>query len=224
MVDDHILNAFENNVECEVALVFFDIAGFEKITMTMRGSKEIAAFIQEYYDVVIPSIYEEGGVVEKLIGDGIIAMFGEPFLRIPLVAPTKPYEMPELLARAEAAAMVAIEKMHGKGYQLRCALHTGAVFFARAGADKYEEYTMIGKPLTDLWRLEAAATGKGGIWFYSGTTYDAVVEAQVERRKALIRCGEPVPPSRWQLAKPEFVEVPGLGRREIRQLKYVAQR
>lgn len=70
---------FENGKDADVALLFIDICNFSTKNGHLNG-KQISDFFDEYYDIVIPIIYEFGGEIDKIIGDGIICIFGQPFL------------------------------------------------------------------------------------------------------------------------------------------------
>jgi class 3 adenylate cyclase len=62
-----------------VVLLFIDIVSFSKKT-NISNPKKLKKYLDEYYKKTIPLIHSYGGVVDKIIGDGIICLFGEPFL------------------------------------------------------------------------------------------------------------------------------------------------
>ena len=60
-----------------LTIVFWDISGFSNLCETLKDHLElIAEFLREYLEVATRIIHEFGGVVDKFIGDGILAYFG----------------------------------------------------------------------------------------------------------------------------------------------------
>ena len=60
-----------------MTVVFWDISNFSKLTEVFKDHPElIAVFLNEYLGVAVPIIHEYGGIVDKFIGDGILAYFG----------------------------------------------------------------------------------------------------------------------------------------------------
>jgi class 3 adenylate cyclase len=72
---------FQKRKKVKAVLLFIDVTSFSQRFQT-KPSDEIAAFLDEYYHKVIPIIIESGGEIEKIMGDGIICVFGEPFLSL----------------------------------------------------------------------------------------------------------------------------------------------
>jgi adenylate cyclase len=57
--------------------VFWDISHFSDLSEKLKQYPElIAVFLNEYLAIAIPIIHEYGGVVDKFLGDGILAYFG----------------------------------------------------------------------------------------------------------------------------------------------------
>jgi len=60
-----------------LTLVFWDISHFSDLSEKLKQYPElIAVFLNEYLTMAIPIIHEYGGVVDKFLGDGILAYFG----------------------------------------------------------------------------------------------------------------------------------------------------
>jgi hypothetical protein len=160
-VDDKILRFFEEQESATVVLLFIDITNFSNICRAFSNSL-LAIYLDQYYDAVIPVIYRHGGEIEKIIGDGIIAVFGQPFLDA---------DYDKLLEKADLCAkdiIIDLEKSH---HQVKIAYHEGTVMYYKNKALNYPEYTMIGKPLTELFRLESVARNNS-ITFYDTCKYD----------------------------------------------------
>ncbi|SHK59238.1 adenylate/guanylate cyclase domain-containing protein [Alicyclobacillus tolerans] len=166
---------FDQRRKYEVVLTFIDISGFSKQTKDMSAD-EIAAVLDMYYANVIPLIYEYDGVVEKIIGDGIIAIFGEPFIQNE--------NLYYYLRRAENFCRDAILTLNDLDIPSKCALHHGEVmYYSTVGvSDDYLDLTIIGEPITELFRLESVSQD-GCLNYYSDTVYRQMVESDVKKPK-----------------------------------------
>jgi len=160
-LDDRILLFFENQTSADLVLIFIDITGFSTKCRNLTNS-QLASYLDNYYDVVIPVIYAHGGEVEKIMGDGIIAIFGQPFLT---------NAKDELFAKADKCAKDLIMLLRGTDKEVKVALHDGSIMYYKNKTLNYAEYTVIGKPLTELYRLESVALNNS-ISYYHISGYD----------------------------------------------------
>jgi len=195
-----VLGAFERKQRSRVTLAFIDVTGFSVRTAEL-SAEDIVQILETYYETLIPMIYERGGEVEKVMGDGVIAVFGEPFIDS------------DGMREADRCCMKAIETFYGSDLEVKCAVHPGEVIYYPIGVDPYEEYTMIGPAMTELYRLESVCR-KNAIGFYSGTPYDTMQMADVEWSK------DGDGPRAWVLSKGVAVNLPGVNRDEMRFLRY----
>ena len=156
-----LIKYFDQSREEDVALLFIDITSFSK-TISGWTNARIKRFLDDYYEIIIPIIYKNGGEIEKLMGDGIIALFGKPFLDLP---------NPEHVYRAEKCAEEAIRKFYDSDKNVKVAIHTGKVNYYKVPGEHYGEYTIIGQPITDLYRLESVSK-PNAINFFDGSNYD----------------------------------------------------
>ena len=58
-------------------VLFSDVRSFTTITETL-GAQGTVALLNEYFDIMVGAISEQGGMVDKFIGDAIMAGFGIP--------------------------------------------------------------------------------------------------------------------------------------------------
>ena len=63
--------------ETIATLLFSDVRSFTTITETL-GAQGTVALLNEYFDIMVEAISEQGGMVDKFIGDAIMAGFGIP--------------------------------------------------------------------------------------------------------------------------------------------------
>ncbi len=156
-----LIKYFDEGKEEDVALLFIDITSFSK---TIQGwtNTQMKIYLDDYYTEIIPIIYKYGGEIEKLMGDGIICVFGKPFLTL---------DTPEYVYKAEKCAEAVIKKFHGTNKNVKVAIHKGTINYYKVPGEHYGEYTIIGQPITDLYRLESVSKANA-INFYKKSPYD----------------------------------------------------
>jgi len=159
-----LLKYFESSPKEEVVLLFIDITGFSKIIKD-KTSLYLRSYLNDYYSKLIPIIYQYDGQIEKIMGDGIICVFGNPFIK------QKPISW--IVGYAENCAKDAIKLFKDSDKAVKVALHIGDITYYKIPSDYYEEFTMIGSPLTELYRLESVSFGDS-INFYKGSKYDSL--------------------------------------------------
>jgi class 3 adenylate cyclase len=62
---------FDYGLPADVVLLFIDVCDFSERYSDLNG-EEIGEYFDKFYDIVIPIIYEFGGEIDKIMGDGII--------------------------------------------------------------------------------------------------------------------------------------------------------
>lgn len=133
-------------MEIEACVLFVDIADFST-KMKGQSARKTAAFLEDFYRVVIPTIYGFGGLVDRIAGDGIVAIFSPK-----LTASTS------LSIHPLRAAEQIVRSCHGKPYEAKAAISWGNVLLCETGITAvYEDLTVIGEPLTVAYRLEEVA-------------------------------------------------------------------
>ncbi len=109
-----------------------------------------------------PDHLQAWGEIEKIIGDGIIAVFGQPFLEESEIG---------LLNRADSCAKEIVIISKSTYQEVKIALHEGEIMYYKNSSLNIPEYTVIGRPITELFRLESVALNNS-ISFYSEGKYD----------------------------------------------------
>lgn len=181
----------------EVTVMFTDIVGF---TMEAEDlpEDETASFLNEHFAILARCIEDEGGVIDKFIGDAIMATWGA-IKRIPDHADC-----------AMAAALAIARALHEdnlrrvaqgrKPVRLRIGLHSGSVVVGNIGSPERINYTVVGDTVNTAQRMEQL--GKQ----YMSDSEEIVVLATGATVKALIdppRFAEPL------AGAPELHEVRG---------------
>jgi adenylate cyclase len=140
--------------ETRIVTVFFsDIAGFSTFSETMTPA-DLVALMNTYLSAMTDIIEEQGGFVDKYIGDAIVAVFGAPG------------DDPGHAANAVTAALRCEERLSElnrskaafKGQTLgqRIGLHSGEALLGNIGSRRRFNYTVIGDTVNLASRLEGA--------------------------------------------------------------------
>ena len=154
--------------ETVATILFSDVRGFTTITETL-GAQGTVTLLNEYFDIMVEAISEQGGMVDKFIGDAIMAGFG-----IPLA-----HDDDE--DRGVRAGINMIKRMwdwniirenDGKmPIEMGLGLNTDKVVSGNIGSSKRMDYTMIGDGVNLAARLESACKSYSARILISEFTY-----------------------------------------------------
>jgi len=147
------------------ATIFFsDIRSFteksEIFTKTFGdgASSRIVKWLNEYFTYMVDCVEKTGGVVDKFIGDAVMAHWGTAFTAGSAAADAVNAIKASLMMRA---ALYKLNKQREKDdpgnpeIRIGCGLNTGIVTAGQIGSDKRMEYTVIGDPVNLASRTEA---------------------------------------------------------------------
>lgn len=127
----------------EVTLLTCDIRGFTKQSEKLTPV-ETVAWVNRYLEEVCPAIVSAGGVIDKFMGDGVLAFFeGGGHAGRALQA-----------ARGVIAAAGRVKGPTGGPIRVGAAVHTGVVLVGTIGPRSRREYTIISDTVNTLSRLE----------------------------------------------------------------------
>jgi adenylate cyclase len=155
-------------------IVFSDIRSFTSISEKM-DAKSLVSLLNEYFTEMVDAITEEQGVVDKYIGDAIMAVYGAPV----------PKKGDALRAVRSAIAMRKAlgrlnERLAARGIapiRTGIGIHTGEVVAGNIGSERRMEYTVIGDAVNVALRLEAATKELNVPVLISEVTYHLVEDA-----------------------------------------------
>jgi adenylate cyclase len=141
-----------------VTVLFSDIRSFTTISEHL-GPQGTVAFLNEYFELMVDIIQREGGMLDKFIGDAIMAGFGVPVAH------------EDDVDRAVRAAIAMIKTLRawnveraaeGKpAVDIGIGLNTDNVVSGNIGSKKRMDYTMIGDGVNLASRLESACKQYG---------------------------------------------------------------
>ena len=127
----------------ELTLLTCDIRGFTTMSQKLTPADTVA-FINAYLEIVCPAIVSAGGVIDKFMGDGVLAFFeGGGHAGRALNA-----------ARLIASLSGRVKTKAGDVIRIGVAVHTGQVLVGTIGPRSKREYTIISDTVNTLSRLE----------------------------------------------------------------------
>ena len=151
-----------------LTILFSDIQGFTRLSENM-ASQQVIGFLNTYMTAMTTIIEEEGGIIDKFIGDGIMAVF----------TPTSEDDNHAL--RAVRAGMRMQKQLYSlrqewatsrpelAGMQIRVGVNTGEVVSGNIGSETRMDYTVVGDNVNVASRLESVS--RAGEVCISESTY-----------------------------------------------------
>ncbi|MBU0970038.1 MAG: GAF domain-containing protein [Proteobacteria bacterium] len=137
----------------EATVLFSDIRGFTTLTETY-GAQGTVSLLNEYFTIMVDCIQRQSGMLDKFIGDAIMAGFGIPI-------PGKDDE--DCALRAAISMIIELNKWNlerirqGKvPVHMGIGLNTDRVVSGNIGSPKRMDFTMIGDGVNLAARLESA--------------------------------------------------------------------
>ncbi|HEY2619345.1 MAG TPA: adenylate/guanylate cyclase domain-containing protein [Acetobacteraceae bacterium] len=137
----------------EITALFTDIENFTSMT-ERAGPADLVALLDAYFDVATRIITDHGGMIDKIVGDAIHAIFNAPF------------ELEDHPRRAVAAALALLQATEevrrlplGQRLALgrtRIGIETGPAIVGDVGGSRKLDYTAHGNAINAAARLEAA--------------------------------------------------------------------
>ena len=152
-----------------VTILVSDVRSFTALSAEMEPD-EVVRMLNEMFDAFVPIVFEYDGIVDKYVGDSVLAVFGSP---------EKDDDQCEKAVKAALEMQRAVRKL-GEGRKVRrlpvfdvgISVHTGAVIHGFIGSTERLEYTVIGDTVNRASRhCDGAAAGEVVI---SQTVYERV--------------------------------------------------
>ena len=177
--------------ESEGTVFFSDIRSFTTLSEEL-GVKGTVEMLNEYFSIMVECIQNEEGMLDKFIGDAIMAVFG---------APISHDDDPDRGVRAAIQMMLELKKLnkkrmnngllpidHGMG------LNTGQIVSGNIGSEKRMDYTVIGDAVNLAARVESSCKKYGAHILISEPTFKSLKATYRTRQvDKLIVKGKTVP-------------------------------
>ncbi|CUX02140.1 Adenylate cyclase protein [Agrobacterium genomosp. 2 str. CFBP 5494] len=157
------------------AIMFVDVRDFTRYSETATA-QELAKVLSEYRRIVAGTVFAYGGTVDKFIGDGVMAVFGQP------------KSQPDDVSRALACAMKLVGALHEwrmanieqglPALATGIGLHYGTVLGGVLESGFHDEFTVMGDPVNVAKRLDIVAKDLQSPLVVSTIVLDQVPGAQ----------------------------------------------
>jgi len=171
-VDELLANPDEvmlGGANCLVTVLFSDIRGFTSMSEQLNP-EIVVQILNEYFGDMTPIVFDHQGLLDKFMGDGMMALFGVP------------YPIDDAAANAVSAAIMMQRGMAMLNTDLKTlglseiaigiGINTGTVTVGYIGSRERTDYTAIGDAVNLAARLEKQA--EPGQIIISRSTLDAV--------------------------------------------------
>jgi adenylate cyclase len=133
----------------DASIIFVDIVGSTTLA-EMLPPDEVVDLLNAFFDVVVRTIHDEGGWVNKFEGDGALCVFGVP-------GQTDNHRERALrAARRLQREMEALAERH-RGLAAGIGVSSGTVVAGNVGAEERFEFTVIGRAVNEAARLTELA-------------------------------------------------------------------
>ncbi|MGH9570188.1 MAG: adenylate/guanylate cyclase domain-containing protein, partial [Candidatus Angelobacter sp.] len=156
-------------VNQKVTVMFADIRGFTTISEALEPG-QIVEILNEYFTRVSDVIFDHGGMIDKYIGDAVMAVFGAPISkgRDAVGAVETAIQMQRLVAEMNRDA----RERRWPELRIGIGINTGVVTVGNIGSPRRLDYTVIGDTVNIASRLMESASG--GKILISGPTADEI--------------------------------------------------
>jgi adenylate cyclase len=180
-VMEHLLNGKVSlgGETLPVTILFTDIRSFTTISEKM-DAQALVGLLNEYFTEMVGIVMQEDGVVDKYIGDAIMAVFGAPVPK-----PDDPANAVRAAVRMRHALRHLNERLKERGLaplRTGIGIHTGEVVAGNIGSEARMEYTVIGDAVNLASRLESSTKELGVNILISEDTYQLVKDKVVARQ------------------------------------------
>ena len=151
----------------QVAVMFVDFRSFTAGARS-RSPRQVVDRLDGAFGTLVDILDRHGGIVNKFLGDGFLALFGAPL------------EAPDAAQRAVAAAremLEANERLNrDSSWPLRIGIgiHFGEVVAGNVGSPRRKEYTVIGDTVNFAARLEALNKEFNSQFLISAAVHEAL--------------------------------------------------
>jgi adenylate cyclase len=144
----HALEKHPGGAEVDVSLLFADVRGSTALAETI-GAAEYSRLMARFYAVAAHAVDRRDGIVDKFVGDEVVALFLPGFSGADHAADA-----------IEAAREILRETEHEDGdpwIHVGAAVHTGVAYVGTVGEDESFDFTALGDAVNTASRLASSA-------------------------------------------------------------------
>ncbi len=142
--------------KAKVAVLFADIAGFTSISES-RPPEQVVSILNELFTILTGIIFRNNGMIDKFIGDSVMALFG---------IPDSAEDAPDNAVKTAKEMITWLEvgnkkwrKELGINIELSIAINYGEAIIGNIGSESRMEFTAIGDMINKAAKIEKIALG-----------------------------------------------------------------
>ncbi|HQG32677.1 MAG TPA: adenylate/guanylate cyclase domain-containing protein [Deltaproteobacteria bacterium] len=135
-----------------VSVLFADVTGFTTL-VDINTVEDVVEVLNRFFETVVPIIFKHGGMLDKFLGDGVMAIFG-----IPDAEETDPMRAIACAVDIQKGMQHLRKDLERDGLfsiTVGIGIATGIVFAGNIGTKDQMNYTVIGEPVNLAQRLES---------------------------------------------------------------------
>ena len=151
----------------EASILFSDVRSFTTLTESL-GAQGTVGLLNEYFTLMVDCLQKEGGMLDKFIGDAMMAIFGLPLPR---------EDDADRAVRAGIGMLVELERFNTArkergmmAIDMGLGINTDEIVSGNIGSPKRMNYTVIGDGVNLAARLETACKQYGAKMLVSDAT------------------------------------------------------
>ena len=167
-------DAGSRSISRNLCFLFTDIRGFTKLCEKLPA-RDVIMMLNRYLNIETKIIFDNGGDVDKYVGDEIMAFFAGPKKEIN--ACKAAMEIREALYREQQAAI----KVGREPVSIGIGINAGYVVFGPVGSETRKDFTSIGDTVNLAARLEGANKQYGSKTIISESVYNNLNNAFICR-------------------------------------------
>ena len=175
----------------EATAMFCDIRSFTTISES-REPAETIELLNDYYTLMMDAITGEGGIVNQMVGDGLMSIFGAP-------VPREDHRQAAVLAARQMVELIRLfnEEQAARGkvqIQIGIGIASGRVVAGYTGTHNRATYTCVGDTVNVAARLESHTKELGRPILIDENTREGITDAiAVEAQGELVMKGKTEP-------------------------------
>ncbi len=185
----------------QVTVMFCDMKGYTPLSEKL-GPEAVYSLMDQVYEILLRKVHDFEGTVNKMTGDGIMALFGAPIALEN--APQRAIQSAMAIHREMTRFNERVKKETGDhpAVKMRIGIHTGPVVVGTLGNDLRIEFTAVGDTVNLASRMESLA--EPGTTYVSGDTFrltegffrfEALGEKEIKGKEKPVKVYQVIAPS-----------------------------